>query len=118
MYSHAAGILGKDHHLCISVWVVVLGVCSATATQGQTKNGFDLSKASIDVGRILSGGPPRDGIPAIDRPKYVPVKRVDYLRDDDIVIGLLRGDRIRAYPLRILVWHEIVNDMLGDGEHS
>lgn len=82
--------------------------------QGQTKNGFALSDASINKKEIVSGGLPRDGIPSIDRPKFIALKNVDYLHDDDIVIGLVRGNTARAYPTRILVWHEIVNDVIGE----
>lgn len=98
-------------------WAVICATylaCLAVGAQAQTKNGFDLSKASINQEEILSGGPPRDGIPSIDRPRFIAAKKVDYLRDDDIVIGLVRGDTARAYPTRILVWHEIVNDMIDD----
>jgi hypothetical protein len=80
-----------------------------------TMNGFDLSNLTVDRGEILAGGPPRDGIPAIDAPGFVAAQEVNYLRDEDIVVGLVRGARARAYPLRILVWHEIVNDTF-DGE--
>ena len=73
-------------------------------------NGFDVSNASIPQSEIRRGGPPRDGIPAILEPKFVPVDEVDYLRPDDLVGALGRGPNARAYPLRILVWHEIVND--------
>jgi len=80
--------------------------------QAQTHNGFDLSNASIDPKNIFRGGPPRDGIPSIDHPKFIPTEQVTFLRDNDIVIGLTRGDISRAYPLRILIWHEIVNDVI------
>lgn len=93
---------------------VVMWVCFAPRVEAQTKNGFDLSEASINKKEIVSGGPPRDGIPSIDRPKFIAQKKVDYLRDDDIVIGLVRGHIARAYPIRILVWHEIVNDVIGE----
>ena len=56
------------------------------------KNGFDLGGAVIPADAIVPGGPPRDGIPAIDAPKWVS----------------------RAYPIAILNWHEIVNDRVGD----
>ncbi len=79
-------------------------------TRAQSKNGFDVSGALIDVDEILAGGPPRDGIPSIDNPKFLAIDAVDYLRDDDIVVGVRVGDTNRAYPLRILIWHEIVND--------
>lgn len=76
-------------------------------------NGFDLGNATIPREQILSGGPPRDGIPAIDRPKFVAPARAGFLRDDDVVISMTVNGVTRAYPLRILVWHEIVNDELG-----
>ena len=93
---------------------VIMWVCFAPSAQAQTKNGFDLSGASINKNEIFSGGPSRDGIPSIDRPKFIAQNKVDYLRDEDIVIGLVRGDTARAYPTRILVWHEIVNDVIGE----
>jgi hypothetical protein len=76
-------------------------------------NGFDLTRATVPVSMILSGGPDRDGIPAIDRPRFVTPETADYLRTDDVVISLTLDGVTRAYPLRILVWHEIVNDVLG-----
>ena len=84
------------------------------AQQPGLLNGFNLSKAIIPVSEIRSGGPPRDGIPAIDRPRFIPAEQVDFLRDEDVVISFTSGGTTRAYPLRILVWHEIVNDKLGE----
>ncbi|MGJ3260613.1 MAG: DUF3179 domain-containing protein [Rhodospirillales bacterium] len=69
---------------------------------------------SVDPGTIFSGGPPRDGIPALDNPKFVPVVSVDNLTDTEPVIGLVVGNVAKAYPIRILMWHEIVNDVIGD----
>lgn len=74
--------------------------------------GFDVSNASIPVGAIERGGPPPDGIPAIDHPQFTPTAAVDFLRDDDVVLGFSHGGEDRAYPLRILIWHEIVNDVV------
>lgn len=62
----------------------------------------------------LSGGPPKDGIPAIDEPQFWSAEEAEgYLKEGDMVVGLIEGDRARAYPQRILVWHEIVNDIPG-----
>ena len=75
----------------------------------------DFTKASVDFGEIVSGfagGTGKDRIPSIDAPKFEPVAEVD-LPDREPVIGLAIGDDIRAYPLRILTWHEIVNDVVG-----
>lgn len=66
------------------------------------------------VDAILSGGPGKDGIPAIDRPQYWDVERADrFLDNGDIVFGIHLNGAARAYPQRILVWHEIVNDTIG-----
>ncbi len=75
--------------------------------------GFDLSNATVPVDEIHRGGPPPDGIPAIDEPQFTAAGQVDYLEPGDTVIGFSHGGVERAYPLRILVWHEIVNDTVG-----
>jgi len=59
-----------------------------------------------------SGGPPKDGIPSIDDPKFVRAEGVDFLEAGDPVFGVVRDGDVRAYPQKILVQHEIVNDTL------
>ncbi|RTR07097.1 DUF3179 domain-containing protein [Halomonas nitroreducens] len=62
---------------------------------------------------VRPGGPGKDGIPAIDRPRFESVAEADaWLAPGDRVIGLQRDGEARAYPQRILVWHEIVNDVV------
>lgn len=100
--------------LKLPLLVIIFSVCFSLALHAESKNGFDLSKAAISQNEIFAGGPPRDGIPSIDHPKFVMADKVDYLRDTDIVIGMVRAGVARAYPTRILVWHEIVNDVIGD----
>lgn len=78
------------------------------------KLGFKLDHATIPVADIRAGGPPRDGIPSIDRPKFVPAAQVRFLAADDMVVSFTHQGETRAYPLRILVWHEIANDRIGD----
>ena len=73
----------------------------------------DFTKTSIDFDEILSGGPPKDGIPSIDNPKFVPVSEMADLGPREPVIGLVINGDARAYPLRILTWHEICNDVVG-----
>lgn len=69
---------------------------------------------SIDYSEILSGGPPRDGIPSIDDPEFItPDEAADWLADVEPVIALTINGDSRAYPLQILTWHEIVNDTVG-----
>jgi hypothetical protein len=74
----------------------------------------DTSKALVPLDEIISGGPPPDGIPAIDRPAFVsPTEAAAWLVQKEPVLALeVKGDA-RAYPLQILMWHEIVNDVVG-----
>lgn len=75
----------------------------------QQKNGFDLSNALIPVDEILSGGPPRDGIPSIDSPKFEPAGSDLPWRDGDLLMTYDQGQARYAFPIGILNWHEIVN---------
>lgn len=75
-------------------------------------NGFDLQGALVPLQAIEHGGPPRDGIPALDKPKFVaPVST--QLEPGDRVLGVAHKGVARAYPVRILNWHEVVNDRIG-----
>lgn len=82
----------------------------------QTKNGFDLTGALVPAEQIAPGGPPKDGIPSIDKPKFVAARDARFLQGDDRVLGVTRNGIAKAYPVRILNWHEIVNDTFG-AEH-
>jgi len=74
----------------------------------------DFSRHSVPFSEILSGGPPKDGIPAIDRPNFVTTQDADgWLTAREPVILLQIGDDARAYPIQILIWHEIANDTVG-----
>jgi len=64
----------------------------------------------IDLYHLLSGGPPPDGIPAIDDPKFQAASEVDWLDDSEPLLSLTVGGETRGYPLQIMTWHEIVND--------
>jgi thiol-disulfide isomerase/thioredoxin len=75
----------------------------------------DFTKHSVSYDEILSGGPPKDGIPAIDTPKFVTVEEADeWLQPQEPVIMVEVGEVAKAYPIQILMWHEIVNDVIGD----
>ncbi|WP_417517759.1 DUF3179 domain-containing protein [Minwuia sp.] len=73
----------------------------------------DFTKKSVDFDEILHGGPPRDGIPPIDEPAFVPVAEAEGLEDNQPVIGVVINGEAKAYPLSVLMWHEIANDELG-----
>lgn len=75
----------------------------------------DFTKHSVDLDEIISGGPPKDGIPSIDAPSFAPVKDViGDLKPTEPVIAFSWNGEAKAYPLGILMRHEIVNDSVGD----
>ena len=71
-------------------------------------------KHIIPLDKIKGGGPPKDGIPSIDNPSFAEITGSQFVSDSDVVIGLEINGDARAYPLFILVWHEIVNDKVGE----
>ncbi len=92
--------------------VLVAAIYSA-APAAQEMNGFDLKDSLIPWLQINFGGPEKDGIPSIDKPDFVMAGFAAFLRNDDEVLGLVRGKTARAYPVPILNWHEVVNDRIG-----
>ena len=67
----------------------------------------------VDPAKIVGGGPPKDGIPSIDDPKYVSVSEADsWIADNELVLTISYKGVVRVYPLQIMVWHEIVNDVI------
>lgn len=72
----------------------------------------DFSRHSVPLSEIISGGPPRDGIPPIDAPRFAPVPEIVDVAANEPVIALIVDGQARAYPLAILTWHEIVNDRI------
>lgn len=74
----------------------------------------DFTRRTVEWSEIRSGGPPKDGIPAIDAPTFESVEVAStWLSPRDPVIVFAVDDDVRAYPLAILIWHEIVNDVVG-----
>ena len=98
------------------LWAVAaMSTVAAAADPAQWRQDWprtDFSKSTVALGEILSGGPPKDGIPAILEPRFSPVAEVLDLSERDPVVSLELLGEARAYPLRILVWHEIVNDRI------
>ncbi len=72
----------------------------------------DFPTPLIDPDEVRSGGPPPDGIPPIDEPIYERADEVDWLAAEEPVLSLTIDSTTRAYPLRVMTWHEIVNDTL------
>ncbi|MBA2441639.1 MAG: DUF3179 domain-containing protein, partial [Rubrobacter sp.] len=93
---------------------------SAEAEAGEPPSGAerefetDFSEHSVPYEEISSGGPPKDGIPAIDEPRFVGVEDAgEWLEPEEPVILLELAGEARAYPIQVITWHEIVNDRVG-----
>jgi hypothetical protein len=102
-----------------------------TDTPSTSEAGIPLAGSSLPVAwefdhlrdETVSGGPPKDGIPSVDDPSFQSADEANgWLEDGDVVFGVVAGGEARAYPQRILVWHEITNDVLpaipGDDSRS
>lgn len=87
---------------------------SAPRQTGDPFRTFDLGNAAIPRNQIHSGGPPVDGIPSLSRPKFIAASQARYLEPSDRVIGVVIEGTARAYPLKVLNYHEAVNDQIGN----
>lgn len=115
IYAITAGVV-----LAVAGILIYANLSTSDSSQSQTSlvedeimitNGI---KHIVSLDKIKSGGPPKDGIPSIDNPKFVSAQDATFVSGDDLVIGLRLNGETKAYPLSIMVWHEIVNDKLGD----
>ncbi|MEM9048421.1 MAG: DUF3179 domain-containing protein [Pseudomonadota bacterium] len=106
--------MGKTWAVGAALTAIALTVQAADPPSGWSAEwpSTDFSKTAVPFDEILSGGPPKDGIPAIDAPVFAPVA-VSRLEPVEPVLSLEVAGDARAYPLRILIWHEIVNDTVG-----
>lgn len=101
-------------------WMLLVGVGTVlilAAWLGFEKTpttSFDLTQHSVPLDQIVDGGPGKDGIPAILTPQFVSAAEATFLQDADRVLGLTLGAEAKAYPIKILNWHEIVNDTVSD----
>ncbi len=91
----------------LSVLTLLVCCCHSNA---QRLNGFELNGALIPVKDIMRGGPPRDGIPSIDNPKFQPLSTYEEFNDKTSVLGVYHNGVAKAYPINIMDWHEVVND--------
>ncbi len=82
----------------------------STVSATEKMNGFNLENALLPVDQIHNGGVPRDGIPALYTPKFVDASSADFLLDSDRVLGVHRNGEAKAFPIKIMNYHEIVND--------
>jgi len=101
--------------ICLAFVSAVIGFAPGLANAGPRAwqsewPNTDFSKTTVDFKEILSGGPPKDGIPSIDNPKFVSLANAGHIADTEPVVGVVIKGEARAYPLQVLMWHEIVND--------
>lgn len=83
------------------------------AADAPVKGGFSLTNLQVDAAKIVEGGPGKDGIHSVDAPKFATLPEATWLDSDTEVLGLRVGDDARAYPIRMLEYHQIVNDVFG-----
>ena len=80
----------------------------------ETASADEFPEPLVDPGEIISGGPPPDGIPPIEEPVFVAVTdALDLLDDPEAVVAIEIDGDARAYPVQVMIWHEIVNDTVG-----
>lgn len=92
--------------------IVVLLMMPAQAAREM--NGFELTDALVSTRKIKSGGPPRDGIPALFAPRFIPADESAYLDPDERILGVTYNGIAKAFPIKIMNYHEIANDRFGD----
>jgi len=91
-----------------TIWISIILICCVFLFSG-----FDFTKHSIPIDEIHGGGPAKDGIPALYDPRFTSAKDVEYLKQSDRILGLIINGEVKAYPIKILNWHELVNDSVG-----
>lgn len=106
--------IGKNYSACIAVACVSALLTGTVTLAAESRNGFDYSDALVPTDEIHWGGVPRDGIPPIHDPKFVAAAEADFMRGKDRVLGVVRNGIAKAYPIKILDRHEVVNDKFGD----
>lgn len=104
--------------VALAAGAVLLAACGGPGAGGSGTSEDDRAPSPpgsplIDPAEIISGGPPPDGIPPIDDPKFVPPDEVDFLFGKEPVLAIEIDGDARAYAAQILIWHEIVNDEVG-----
>jgi hypothetical protein len=81
---------------------------------GTGQRPFDVTTHAVPLNEIVGGGPARDAVPALDHPKFVSSKEADrFLRSKDRILAVTMNGAAKTYPIKILNWHEIVNDEIG-----
>ncbi|MGE3597139.1 MAG: DUF3179 domain-containing protein [Dehalococcoidia bacterium] len=100
----------------LAIGLLVCWLSANGASLRQLEAGWpktDFSRRTIELREVNSGGVPKDGIPAIDAPRFEPISSArQWLKPDEPIIAVQLGETARGYPIQILIWHEIVNDRM------
>ncbi|MDR9415108.1 MAG: DUF3179 domain-containing protein [Gracilimonas sp.] len=102
---------------CFLTVLFSMAVFLSNSVQAQKFSNWqtNISKKSIDLNTLKSGGPPKDGIPSINEPKFVTIDQAKtWINQNEPVIAFQLNNIARAYPLQVLIWHEIVNDQIDE----
>ena len=108
----------KSHRIVFHALLIFIVAHTSQVFSNPSMNGFDLTDALVDTSKILSGGPEKDGIPALTRPAFITATEAAYLKPNDRILGIRINGISKAYPISILNWHEIVNDQIGDSHFA
>jgi hypothetical protein len=98
---------------CSSIPLLLALVLSAGLAGAESLGGFDLANLSVDRAHVVNGGPGRDGIKTVDAPEFSHIGEAGWIGRDTEVLGVEVEGEARAYPLRVLEYHQIVNDVVG-----
>jgi hypothetical protein len=104
--------------MCFLSWITGLAVMIG-ALSGQCAyaglNQFDVTNNALDLDQFMSGGPAKDGIPSLDQPKFITAQDADFLRNNDLVIGVMIDGIAKAYPLESIVqMDDPLDDQIGN----
>ena len=115
-------------NLTKSVYFSILFAISACGGGGGGSDGNSINNQSdspsgnnqewnIPTELIFDGGPGRGGIPSLDDPNFVSIDEMTIMEPNDLIIGIKIGDVVKAYPHKIMDWHEVANDIIGEQEY-
>ena len=108
------GLISLRAAALVTALAVALAACSsAVGSNGPGHGAGSSASPLVDPADIIPGGPPPDGIPPIDHPRFQPASSVNWLAPREPVVAIELSGDARAYPVQIFIWHEIVNDTVG-----
>lgn len=108
----------KKHLFYLFTFCLLSVSCSSDDNNSNIPNDSSNPNSStewlIPISDVKDGGPGKDGIPSIDNPNFTTANDVTFLNDNDLVVGIVSGDEVKAYPHIVLDWHEVVNDEINN----